>query len=357
VARERRAGGVRQRDVGKTTMARCGTTSSSIRLLEAACRGRLASLPAYRNRYVDANLAFDVTGGGIVLVFDGCDSADRGATRQIIMTSPAPSATPSSSAEQNAVPIVPEIRGKRGFRRLNPATKYTVSFILIAVLAIAAEFVIHAVNTVPRDSGAIAARELTVNVLTPGERVVTTISVFRRNATDYFRATRGVLVLTDRRMVFLGLRPRDLLAPADAPPTFDEREFPLDTLVAVETGRGPAFLTKGIIVRTPNEKLRLGVPGIAWPEAEQLASVMSRRRQVAQSNSTTQESMRKAADADWKRAAAAWKKPQYYTVRRGDALGSVATQWNTTPEQLMRLNKLPNNKIRIGDTLLVRQAM
>jgi hypothetical protein len=272
------------------------------------------------------------------------------------MTSPAPSATPSSS-EPNAVPIIPEIRHKGRFRRLNPATKYTVGFILIAVLAIAAEFIFHAVNTEPRDSRAIAARELTVNVLAPGERVVKTISVFRRNATDYFRATRGVLVLTDKRMVFLGLRPRDLLAPADAPPTFDEQDFPLDTLVAVETGRGPAYLTKGIIVRTPNEKLRLGVPSDAWPEAEQLASVMSARRQVAQHNSTTQESMRKAADADWKRAAAAWKKAQYHTVRRGDALGSVATQWNTTPDQLMRLNKLTDNKIRIGQTLLVRQGM
>ena len=92
-------------------------------------------------------------------------------------------------------------------------------------------------------------------------------------------------------------------------------------------------------------------------EAERLASVMARRRQVAQSNSTTQESMRKAADADWKRAAAAWKKAQYHTVRRGDALGSVATQWNTTPEELIRLNKLPNNRIKIEQTLLVRQAM
>src|SRR4051812_41973500 len=262
----------------------------------------------------------------------------------------------SSPDDPNAVPIVPEIGRKGRFRRLSPATKYTVGFVIIAALAIAAEFGIHAMNTEPRDSRVIAERELTVNVLAPGERVVDAISVYRRTPVDYFRATRGVLVLTNKRMVFLGLRPRDLLAPSDAPPTFDEREFPLDTLVGVETGRALAGLTKGIVVRTPNETLRLGVPSTAWTEAQKLASVMTKRRQVAHLNSATQESMRKAADADWKRAVAAWKKPQYYTVRRGDALGSVATQWNTTPEQLMRLNKLADNKIRIGQTLLVRQG-
>ena len=74
-------------------------------------------------------------------------------------------------------------------------------------------------TTDPRDAAVIADRELRLNVIAPDEHVFMAIPVSRRQATDYFRATHGELVLTDRRMIFLGLRPRDLLSPADAPPT------------------------------------------------------------------------------------------------------------------------------------------
>ena len=240
---------------------------------------------------------------------------------------------------------------------MNPATKYAVVFLTLATLAVGAQFVLHAKNTVPRDSRAIADRELQVNVLAPGEQVVSVIAVFRRAPIDYFRATRGILALTDKRIVFLGLRPRDLLSQGDAPPTFDERDFPFDTLVAVESGRAIGGLTKGVVVRTPHGTLRLGVPASSWPDAQKLVTTMTNRLAGAHASGVQQQSLQKIADAEWKQAVDAWQKPQYYTVRRGDALGSVATQWNTTPQDLQRLNKLPNNNIRVGQTLLVRDAM
>jgi hypothetical protein len=241
--------------------------------------------------------------------------------------------------------------------RLTPASKYALIFVTLALFAIAGQFIVHSMNTEPRDSRLIADREVAVNVLTPGERVISTISVFRRAPIDYFRVTRGVLVLTDQRMVFLGLRPRDLLSSADAPPTFDERDFPIDTLVSVRAGRAVAGLAKGVVIRTPRETIRLGVPTAAWPDAQKLVATMTSRREGAHTAGVQQESMRKIADAEWKRAVAEWLKPQIYTVRRGDALGSIATQWNTTPEELQRLNKLPDNRIKVGQTLTVRAAM
>jgi len=60
--------------------------------------------------------------------------------------------------------------------------------------------------------------------------------------------------------------------------------------------------------------------------------------------------MRKAAEAERRKA-------KYYTVRRGDAVGSVATMWNTTADRLRQWNKLPNNNIRVGQVLLVRPAL
>jgi LysM repeat protein len=240
---------------------------------------------------------------------------------------------------------------------MSPAAKYSSLFVTLALLVVIGQLVMHALRTEPRDARAIADREVAVNVLQPGEKVENVISVIRRAPIDYFRATHGVLVLTNKRMVFLGLRPRDMLSPTDAPPTFDERDFPIDTAVSVTTGRALAGLSKGVVVKMPDETIRLGVPKSSWAAAQQLAAKMTVRREGARATALKQEALRKVADAEWKRAVEAWHKPQYHTVRRGDALGSIATQWNTTADQLQKLNKLPDNRIRVGQTLLVREAM
>ena len=251
--------------------------------------------------------------------------------------------------------IRPQSRSR--FKRMSPAAKYAAVLFSVAMLLIIVQLVLHSMRTEPRDSRMIADRELAVNVVEPGEQIQQVVSVVRRMPVDYFRATRGILALTNKRVVFLGLRPRDMLAPSDAPPSFEQQDFPLDTAVSVKTGRVMAWLTKGIIVDTPNETIRLAVPSAAWPDAQKLASRMTSSRDAALATAKQQEELRKVANDDWKRAVEAWKKPQYYTVRRGDALGSIATMWNTTTEKLQQLNKMPGIGIRIGQTLLVREAM
>jgi hypothetical protein len=42
-----------------------------------------------------------------------------------------------------------------------------------------------------------AERELRLTVLRPTERVAASVSVWQRPLIDYFRATRGILVVTD----------------------------------------------------------------------------------------------------------------------------------------------------------------
>ena len=63
------------------------------------------------------------------------------------------------------------------------------------------------------------------------------------------------------------------------------------------------------------------------------------------------------AEAERKAAEVERRKAKYYTVRRGDAVGSIATIWNTTPERLRAWNHLPDNKIRVGQVLMVRPAL
>lgn len=240
---------------------------------------------------------------------------------------------------------------------MSPAAKYAAVLIGVAVLVIVVQLVLHSMRTEPRDSRMIADRELAVNVVEPGEKIEQVVSVVRRMPVDYYRATRGILALTNKRVIFLGLRPRDMLAPSDAPPSFEQQDFPLDTAISVKTGRVMGWLTKGIIVDTPEETIRLAVPGTAWPDAQKLASRMTTSRDAALATVKRQNELQKVADNEWKNAVAAWKKPQYYTVRRGDALGSIATMWNTTTDNLQKLNKMPDIRIRVGQTLLVREAM
>jgi hypothetical protein len=240
---------------------------------------------------------------------------------------------------------------------MQPAAMYTLVFVALVAVAIVAQLIVHMARTDPRDSRAIAERELRLNTLQPGERVFRMVSVFKRPAIDYFRATRGLLVLTDKRLLYLGLEPRDLLAAPDLPPTFEERDFPLDTLVHVSTGRTFFGIAKAVVITTPNEQLKLGVPSAAWPQADLIVVGMAVRHDRAVQQRAQQRALLAKAETQRREAEAARRKAKFYTVRRGDALGSIATIWNTTPDKLQEWNHLSGNKIRVGQTLMVRPAL
>jgi hypothetical protein len=240
---------------------------------------------------------------------------------------------------------------------MQPATLYSLLFAIAIAVAVLAQFAVHMARTDPRDSRAIAERELEVNTLQPGERVYRMVSVFKRPAIDYFRATRGLLVLTSKRLLYLGVEPRDLLAAPDLPPTFEERDFPLDTTVRVSAGRTFFGIARAIVITTPDETLRLGVPSTAWPRADIMIVAMDVRHDRAIVASADQRKFLAKAEAQRKAAEAERRKAKFYTVRRGDAIGSIATQWNTTSDRLRGWNHLPNNNVRVGQVLMVRPAI
>jgi LysM domain len=240
---------------------------------------------------------------------------------------------------------------------MQPGARYALIFVALLVLAILAQFIAHSARTDPRDTRTIAERELELNTLQPGERVARSVSVFKRPAIDYFRATRGLLALTNRRLIYLGLEPRDLLAAPDLPPTFEERDFALDTLVEVSRGRTFFGLAKAIVIATPNETLRLGVPSDVWPKADLMIVALSARRDRAVALGAVQRAFLAKAEAQRKAVEISRRQAKYYTVKRGDALANVAVIWNTTPDKLREWNRLPDNRIRIGQVLLVRPPL
>jgi LysM repeat protein len=251
----------------------------------------------------------------------------------------------------------PGRRVRRRKRRIKPPALYTMIALGVVVLVVLVQFAVHMARTDPRDSRAIAERELQLNTLQPGERVLRMVSVFKRPAINYFRATRGLLALTTQRLLYIGVEPRDLLAAPDLPPTFEERDFPIDTMVRVSSGRTFFGIAKAVVITTPSEKLKLGVPSAAWPQANLLLASINARRDRAIAMRAEQAKLLAQVEAERRAAEAEWRKAKYYTVRRGDALGSIAAIWNTTTDKLRQLNHLPDNKIRVGQSLLVRPAI
>src|SRR5918992_4644346 len=107
-----------------------------------------------------------------------------------------------SETQEHQVPsaAVRRRRPRRGRRRLHPWVRYFLPFLVLAVLLLAVQIAIHAFRTDPRDALALTQRELRLTVLRPEERVYGIVPAHHRSAVNYLRATRGVLVLTDRRM-------------------------------------------------------------------------------------------------------------------------------------------------------------
>lgn len=232
--------------------------------------------------------------------------------------------------------------------------RYVLWGLAAVLLLVIAQFAIHAARTDPRDASAITERELRVNTLQPGERVAEMVPALQRLGLDYFRARHGLLVLTDRRLLFLGLEPRDLLSSGEGPATFAERDFAIDTLVKLEPGRTFFWLSKAIVVTTPGGEFAYGIPSDEWPHAEALLADMSARHDALYAEGARQKKLREKAAAERHAAEVEARKPKYYTVERGDAISTIAARWNTTPEQLREWNHLPNNMIRAGDVLLVK---
>ena len=266
--------------------------------------------------------------------------------------------SPSASADRSAGLLRPtdtSVRMRRR-RRMPPAARYLLWFAAFALVVTLVQLAVHTYRTEPRDARVFTERELRLTVLQPGERVEHLVSVWQRSPLDYYRATRGVLVLTDRRMVYLGLVPRDFVASPDAPPAFVQKEIPVDTLVSIESGRTFFFIAKALHIDTPAEDIALGVPAESWSHADALRKTLERRHKGIYAEGARQGALRKAVTEAEKLANADAAKPRHHTVMRNETLFSIARKYQTTPEAIQQLNSLPTPKIKVGQKLVVKRT-
>ena len=201
----------------------------------------------------------------------------------------------------------------------------------------------------PADTGRARAtsRSLLLSALDPGERVEQRAYVYQRYWWDYFRETHGVLALTDRRLVFVGVPPVNHLVPDDGPAASERREFPLDTLTLI--GRGRVFFgtAAGVVFSTRAGAETFAVPAESRAAADTILSSLARRQALSRAGASRD---RRAQEY------AAWlaRLPVWHRVERGEALSTLATRYNTTVEQLRQLNGLPTDRVRIGQRLIVK---
>jgi len=252
----------------------------------------------------------------------------------------------------NPPPRAPLLRRTR--HSIPTAVWYTLATLGFVVLVIVGQIVVHSRRTEPRDARAIVERELRLNTLRPGERVVREVPVFRRSGVDYFRQTRGILALTDRRLIYLGAPPRDITGASDGAPTFDQGEFRIDTLVRVEPSFSLLSLSRALKVETPSGTLKMGIPSGEWQKAQLMIQAWNARHKKLAALGVWGQRVRDARAQLQKELAEYRRQPVYHTVRAGDAVSSIASWYETTPEEITRLNGIVNNRIRVGQRLLIR---
>ena len=193
-----------------------------------------------------------------------------------------------------------------------------------------------------------AARELSGGTLHYGERIDRYAKAFQRRPTDYYRSSNGLLAATNDRVIFIGVAPTDKLENEDAPATILQYEFPNDTLLRLRTERTYFMTARGVRISHPGIPTAViaASPGEEGAFDSLVASV--NRKIVAERAAARRERQLRAA------VAALINEPIYYTVRRGDALSSIAARFGATNDQIKAWNNLPNDRVRINDKLTVK---
>ncbi len=192
---------------------------------------------------------------------------------------------------------------------------------------------------------ALARRELQV-LLEPTERVESALWARRREWWDGFRETYGVLALTDRRALFVGIPPRELISPERGPQQFVVLQLSRDESLRARRRRVDFGTAAGVVVENDRgQQLAFASSDVAGMDS--VLGVMARGRR---SDAAATELVKRTRDYEQQvTRTAVW-----HVVAGGDALESVAARYGTTAERVATWNRLPGTTIKIGQRLLVK---
>lgn len=244
----------------------------------------------------------------------------------------------------------PHMREHEGLYRAARLIKKTVIGLVVLVVAVVVLGYLFLMSTVDRTSAwTEAAREVQGSVLHYGEPAERIARVYRRRPTNYFRAANGLLVATPERVLFVGIEPRDRLAGEDAPAAIMTSEFPNDTLLHLTPRRVYGLTAHGIVAqRGPHHEEFAAARGYD-AELDSLARYVEQRHAAERREVAAEREMHQQITEVLRR-------PLKYVVSRGDALSTIAARFGATPAEVRAWNHLPNDRVRLRDTLIVKPA-
>lgn len=240
-------------------------------------------------------------------------------------------------------------RKQTGLGSMKRGPRVIVIALVLVILVLTAGAVLAVDDVAPEQTWILAERELQGGLLSYGERPAVITRVYKRRATNYFRRTHGILVATQRRVLFIGVDPKDNLAGPDAPFLLTTSEFPNDTLLAIRHSRADLLTTSGVIIERMGRKEKFAAINTNSKRLDSLITYVKDLNDRIRADAATERKLR--ADV-----AEMLKQPLYYEIKRGDALINIADRFGTIPDSLMQWNNLTSTRIRIRDTLLVKPA-
>lgn len=221
-----------------------------------------------------------------------------------------------------------------------------ISLVIVALAVIGYTVFMRQVDA--RGAWRAAARELNGGILHYGERVERFAKAFRRRPSDYYRASNGLLVATNDRVIFIGITPGDKLENEDAPPSILQYEFPNDTILSIDRERLYFLTASGVRIRHGDGAVREFAASRGDQAAlDSLIEHVSRRLTAQKAEAARERRLRAAV-------ARLINEPIFYVVRRGDAISTIAKRFDATIDEIKRWNNLPSDRVRIGDRLIVK---
>ncbi|MDQ6830535.1 MAG: LysM peptidoglycan-binding domain-containing protein [Gemmatimonadota bacterium] len=184
------------------------------------------------------------------------------------------------------------------------------------------------------------------------EREQAVVAAFRRRWWNYFVPSHGVLAVTPRRLLFGSVEPKPGLLVQDAPASVAIESYRYDSIANFRASRTFAGTERAIAFDTHGETVSISVEhGVAARIVDSVIAL------VATHTTAAHEARRCEARLASALAAAPPMRPETHTIARGDALFTLARQYQTTVEELRRLNALTSDEVRIGQAIVVREVV
>ncbi len=238
----------------------------------------------------------------------------------------------------------PVVRRRRPMVRVLLALTNGTALIAVAA-TVAAASIIPPIGA-RRAARSAAQREVRAQ-LGADERIVGSVYASQRRWTDMWRESFGIVVATDRRVLYVGAPPTPLLRPReDGPEELLVESYAYDAAFTIEPRTLWGGLGRGLALQTPGAQVDFLVDDTAWPDAMRVMQLTRAARQASTR-------AREATDLSARTPPPAAAEYVTYIVQRGETLTGLARRFRTSPDVLRQLNQLTTDDIKRGQRLRV----